>query len=388
MRILHIAQTIAGGVASYFNEIASFQTRMYGADAVRFLIPDGNRHHVPSIERCNIAEFSPCDRSVRGLLALGWAAYREIESFEPTIVHLHSTFAGAIARPVTLLSKQTPRVVYCAHGWVFGMEFPSWKRRLFSLVERGLVPLTDSIINVSHSDHQLAVAYGICPRKMVTIRNGIAAVLQTSSKANPPFDPSHVNLIFVGRHDRQKGLDYLLEVFCSTELPGVRLHVVGAPVIGHGTRITEASLPDNIKFYGWQSRETVSAMIAGADALVMPSRWEGLSLVALEAMRLAKPILGSRCAGLAEVIEHGRTGLQFGLDRPSELREILNDLNKQRLAEMGKAAHGEFLRLFTADRLNAELAALYHSLLDNRISTGAFKPVAPKGRLQEVWPDK
>jgi glycosyltransferase involved in cell wall biosynthesis len=223
---------------------------------------------------------------------------------------------------------------------------------------------------------------------MVIIRNGIAATPPASREIRIEFQQDKIHLIFVGRHDRQKGLDYLLEIFSSVNLPGVHLHVVGEPVLEGGSGVSKASLPSNITFYGWQSRDAISAMIAHADALIMPSRWEGFGLVALEAMRLGKPVIASRRGALAEIIEHGRTGLHFDLAQPSELRDILRSLSKQRLAEMGEAACKEFLSSFTSDRLNAELAALYRTLLETELSTERFRWVTRRGKFQGVWPHR
>jgi glycosyltransferase involved in cell wall biosynthesis len=195
-------------------------------------------------------------------------------------------------------------------------------------------------------------------------------------------------LIFVGRHDRQKGLDYLLDVFCGADLPGIHLHIVGAPVLGRSGGIRQTKYPSNITFYGWKSRNAVSSMIAAADALIMPSRWEGFGLVALEAMRVGKPVLASRRGALAEIVEHGRTGMHFDLDHPSELRDILFGLRKKNLAEMGKAARSKFLHSFTSDRLNGELIALYRNLLERKAGEQAFPWAVRRNRLQWVWPNK
>jgi glycosyltransferase involved in cell wall biosynthesis len=362
MRILHIAQSVSGGIASYFEEVAAFQARHYGTAAVRFLIPAGNGHHLPSIDPAQIAEFSPCDRNAKGLLALGLATHREISSFAPTIVHIHSTFAGAVSRPAILLSGRNPQIVYCPHGWVFAMEIPQWKRKLFSLIEKCLVPLTDAIVNISHTDHKLALSTGIRADKMVTIRNGIAAHPPLGHAPRIEFQKNRINLIFVGRHDRQKGLDYLLDVFSRANVPGLHLHVVGAPVVESAVGLAAADTPSNVTFYGWQPRDEVSKMIACADALIMPSRWEGFGLVALEAMRLGKPVLASRRGALPEIIEDGKTGLLFDLERRSELADILSGVKKNTLVEMGVAARDEFQRTFTSERLNAELVSLYRSL--------------------------
>jgi glycosyltransferase involved in cell wall biosynthesis len=117
-------------------------------------------------------------------------------------------------------------------------------------------------------------------------------------------------------------------------------------------------------------------MIQRCDALVMPSRWEGFGLVALEAMRLGKPVIASRRGALTEIIEHGATGLLFDLDRPGELIDVLRHLDKVALAAMGVNARQEFLRSFTSERMNAELVTLYRTLLETKAARGAKQPIA------------
>jgi glycosyltransferase involved in cell wall biosynthesis len=171
-----------------------------------------------------------------------------------------------------------------------------------------------------------------------------------------------VNLVFVGRHDRQKGLDYLLEVFAEAGPPSAHLHVIGAPVLHRAGGATTRDIPGTT-FHGWLPRNVVSGIVAAADALVMPSRWEGCPFAALEAMRLAKPVIASRRSPFPEIIQDGQTGMLFDLEDRSQLLRILRDLEKGTLARMGRLAHEEFQRSFRADRMNSELEALYTSLV-------------------------
>lgn len=389
MRILHVAQSISGGIASYFEEIAGYQNRLCGEGAVRFLIPQGGRHHLPSVASEQIVEFAPTQRSLRGLYALGRALHAELRKFDPDVLHLHSTFAGAIGRPVALLGGRRRRIIYCPHGWVFAMELPSWKRNLYALIERCLVPLTDSIINISHADHQLARMSGIRTSKMITIRNGIAALPPRVKELEPLKPRGDINLIFVGRHDRQKGLDVLLRVFAENRLAGINLHVVGAPVLSkRGGAVAIAELPANVTFHGWKCREEVSALIASADALIVPSRWEGFGLVAVEAMRMGKPVIASRRGGLAEVVQHGVTGLLFDVEDRDELVRVLRGLDRATLRELGSAGRKRFLEAFTADRLNGELMSLYFSLVEGSRTKAAPATLPAGGRVVKHWSEK
>ncbi len=370
MRVLHITQSIAGGPASYFEEIAEFQTSAFGPDGVRFLVPAGNRHHLPSLQSSQILEFAPCGRSLVGLLALAAAASAAVKQFDPAVVHLHSTYAGVVVRPTMMFATRSRKVVYCAHGWSFEMEVPTWKRNVFALIERMLVPMTDAIVNISHCENRAALMYGLPSGVMTTIRNGISAVprpqtgalLQVQHSASA-FDSAKIHLVFLGRHDRQKGLDYLLDVFSTAAVRNVHLHVIGAPVLGAGSWLPKELDPGDVTVYGWLPRDTASAIISNADALIMPSRWEGFGLAAIEAMRLGKPVLASRRGALAEIVQDGVTGMLFDLEKPMQLIQILRDLDRRTLKRMGEAARVEFLRSFDAQRMNAELLALYRSLI-------------------------
>ena len=363
MQVLHITQSLAGGPASYFEEIASYQSNVFGVDGVRFLIPAGSRSYIPSIPERQIIQFHPGDRSIVGLFAFGLAAYKSIRSLDPTIIHLHSTFAGAVVRPTFLLGRRRGKVVYCAHGWAFSMEVPEWKKKLYSMVEHCLLPLTDAVLNISNSEHHLAVLHGLPLDKMKTIRNGINVNLPKRIGSGISFPTEKINLIFVGRHDRQKGLDLLLDIFTTASLNDVHLHVIGAPVVSGKHPTADLARASNITFYGWIDRDVVSQMICSADALIMPSRWEGFGLTALEAMRLGKPVIASRRGALSEIIEDGRTGLHFNLEAPSELITILRNLDRDFLRRLGDNGQQEFLRSFSSERMNREIVDLYRSLV-------------------------
>lgn len=384
MRVLHICQSLAGGIASYFDEIAASQTHAFGIDGVRFLIPQGSADHLTAVPARQIVEFAPSSRSIRGLLALGREAHRLVGSFDPTIVHLHSTFAGAVVRPCLLLSSRRPKVVYCAHGWAFGMDTQLWKKVVYSLVEHSLLPLTDMIVNVSHWESNLALSYGFKPERMKTIRNGISmeAPLKSGPQRAVEFPRDKINLLFVGRDHRAKGLDYLLQVMARGSYPGLHLHVVGAAVLAADRATPAGAGVADITHHGWLSRDQVSQMMAQADALIVPSRWEAFGLAALEAMRLGTPVIASRRGGLTEIVDHGRTGLHFSLEDPADLDAVLKGLDRSHLRQLGLNARQDFLRAFVSSRMNAELLSLYDQVAmesDRLAVAGALKKTVQPG---------
>jgi glycosyltransferase involved in cell wall biosynthesis len=96
---------------------------------------------------------------------------------------------------------------------------------------------------------------------------------------------------------------------------------------------------------------------------VVPSRWEGFGLVALEAMRCGCAVVASRVGGLSEVVDDGVTGLLFEPGDAAGLAALLSTTSASKLAALGVAGRQRFERLFRIDRVDAELDALYRVML-------------------------
>src|SRR3954468_2162166 len=95
-----------------------------------------------------------------------------------------------------------------------------------------------------------------------------------------------------------------------------------------------------VKFTG--HRDDVPRLLAAADLLVLPSLYEGLPNVVLEAMRFRKPVVATAAPGRPEVVEDGRTGLLVPLHSPPALaqaiRTVLDDADLARqLGAAGRA---------------------------------------------------
>ena len=80
--------------------------------------------------------------------------------------------------------------------------------------------------------------------------------------------------------------------------------------------------------------------MVAADAIVMPSRWEGFGFVAIEAMRQGRPGYSSDRGALPEIIANGRTGIIVDIDRSRNLVDVLRSLDRVKLRYIGAAAKG------------------------------------------------
>lgn len=357
MRVLHVAQSVAGGIGAYFEEVARFQNAVFGAENVRFVVPAGSAVHLPSIPEGQLVSFPRTGRGPLALASFGLTALRAIGEWEPDVVHMHSSFAGGVVRPLLAIGRHPVRVVYCPHGWAFGMETTNLRKFAYAEYERLLAHWTDLIVVNSDSERRLASQYRIPSGKVRTIKNGVSRRPRCGGERLGSKE-RRIQLAFIGRHDRQKGLDILLQAVEQLEPDHIHLHVVGKGILEAG-RLGKAPIQENVTFHGWLSRKAIFNLLDRIDAVVMPSRWEAFGLVAIEAMRSGVAVIASDRGALPEIVRHGVEGYIFDLDDPQGLRSLLPALDRTELRRMGEAARARFEAEFTAERMNLQLQGAY-----------------------------
>ncbi len=368
MRILHVAETAQGGVGTYLAEILPDQARRYGGHNVRALVPTQHAGHLGGVDRRLLATWNRRDRSPLGVGRLAAAIRREVAAFMPTMIHVHSSVAGGVVRLMYGWKRPSFRIVYCPHGWAFDRSSSGLKRRLLETIERSLAPAADRVVAISQHERDEALRIGIAPDRLALVLNGIADL----PPARPArWDEDRIRLLFVGRMDEQKGFDTLLDAVEPLR-DRVVLRVIGKAVAGPTTAPRRRS--EQIDYLGWRSLAEVATEIAAADVVVIPSRWEGFGLVALEAMRGCCAVIASDVGGLHEIVVDGVTGYLIPADRPERLMRKLTLHDRATWQTMGRAGRARYEEIFTARRMNDELATLYDALVrsphDNSIGVG------------------
>jgi glycosyltransferase involved in cell wall biosynthesis len=362
VKVLHVAETAQGGVGSYIEEIVPVQVARYGVDAVRIVLPREHAQHFKRLPGALLHTFDigGADR-VRCMLRMARCTWALVRQWQPDVVHVHSTYAGFVLRPLLALMPHRPRVVYCAHGWAFDRRAPRWLNGVVASIERYWSALCDAVVCISRHDRDSALRAGMSAQRLFVVCNGIGerpggqAVPQQQSL----WPAGALRVLFVGRLDRQKGVDVLYEAL--RQLGGrAAAVVVGAAVVADDKA---AVPPANVHITGWMSRDQIGALYDAAQVVVVPSRWEGFGLVALEAMRSGCAVLATRVGGLPEVVEDGVSGALFAPDDPAALAHLLASLTETQLAEMGAAGRQRFEKLFHIDRVADELDALYREVL-------------------------
>ncbi|MGX9391158.1 glycosyltransferase [Nitrobacteraceae bacterium UC4446_H13] len=356
MKILHVCESLIGGPASYLEEILPYQIQQFGAGNVVVLAPEGQRDSLASSIDCVIETYRRTGRDARSLLALALAIRAKIKLHDPDIVHLHSSFAGAIGR--LIIRRSRARIVYCAHCWAFDRPRQTVVTRLYALLERKLSGRADAIVNISPHEVPLLRRAGIPLGNAKLIVSGIKDVTSPPDIGSPP-STGPMRLLFVGRLDSQKGVDLLLRDYTLLKPGRATLNLVGAKIVDN----RDLTIPPDVELMGWVPREALTAMFAEFDAVVMPSRWEGMPLLAIEVLRSGRPLMCSDHGAFPYFIKNGVNGALMNIGTPGFLDRALTVLENADRSAMNAAARATFETTFDEERMNRDLVALYDGLI-------------------------
>jgi glycosyltransferase involved in cell wall biosynthesis len=153
-------------------------------------------------------------------------------------------------------------------------------------------------------------------------------------------DGSDANsILFVGRFDRVKGADTLLQAFSKVaqDKPALRLIFIGPDVglIQGGRTVTykdyvAENLPpavhEQIQFKGVLTRPEIAEHRRRAAFTIVSSRYETFSMTVVEAMAAGSPLIASRAGGIKEIIRDGDNGMLFDAEDPDGLVEQIERL--------------------------------------------------------------
>ena len=235
---------------------------------------------------------------------LGWMRYGAVvRRWRPDVVHAHMIHANLLARVGRPFAPRTP-VVCTIHNVVEGAR---WRELAYRVTD----PLATVTTAVSHAAAERYIRVGAVPReRVVVVHNGFEVRSQptpievTSVRRDLAPDTGFVWLS-VGRLDHQKGYDILIGAF-----PRLLEVVPDARLVIAGDGPERTALQDSIENLGLTGRVTllgdrsdVVTLLAAADGFVLPSRWEGLPMVLLEAAAQRVPIVATDVGGSREVAD-------------------------------------------------------------------------------------
>ncbi len=256
-------------------------------------------------------------------LRFGLRAKQLIRRLQPDVVHYHARYPClmAVTGPDALTSRFP--VLYHAHTWkrAAGMAYPRLSSRhaayvVGSHVDKLVTQRCHHVIAISEFVRELVVTSTGVPAEKTSL---VTNVLDTEVFRRQNVTRRPREILFVGRVAEEKGVHVLIEAMAEVtrRAPQATLNIVGPHSDGTergGYRrrceelVTRLNLTDRVRFTGTVANRDLPVLFSQSRMLVVPSLWEGLGLVILEAMACGCPVVGSRTGGIPELIDEGVTG--------------------------------------------------------------------------------
>ena len=297
---------------------------------------------------------------------------------------------SAVARLVSALKRDPPALIQSflfhaniaarlASPWVgrpvvvgglrVAEHAKGWHLRLDRLTQG----LSACSVCVSEGVKRHAIEAGrLEPRRLVVIPNGVdvhafddAAAVELASWN---LGESEKVLLYVGRIDAQKAVNILIQAaaLVAKQRTDWRLLIAGdGPERDRleALTISFAELSGRVEWLG--RRGDVPSLLKTADAMILPSLWEGMPNVILEAMAARRPVIATQVEGTEELVEPGKTGWLVPPGDPRSLASaILEALaDPERLRRLGEAGRSRVEAEYTPQRVVQSYERLWAGLL-------------------------
>jgi len=230
---------------------------------------------------------------------------------------------------------------------------------------------------------QLRFLYNAEQSKMVVIPPGVDlghfySIPSDEAKAFIGLKPENRMILFVGRIERLKGLDTLIEAMACVQLKDdsrpVHLAIIGGdPSVSREQMTAEMSrlkdlcealgLDQSVVFLGRRDQDKLPYYYSAAEVVVMPSHYESFGMVALEAMACGTPVIASEVGGLAYLVRDGETGFTIPAEEPEKLCDKLSWLlNDEELHVKMSQQAAAYARDYAWEKIADNILSLYKKL--------------------------
>jgi starch synthase (maltosyl-transferring) len=367
---LCITDLDAGGAEQAMVALATRLDRSRFAPAVYCLGPEPESPEascVPPLQAAHVdvhylgaRGFSDFPKTVRELK-------RHFRQLKPDLVQtflFHANIVGRVAA-----HRAGVRPVVC------GIRVAERHCRWHLWVDRLTSRWVDRYVCVSQSVARFSAARaGLDPERLAVIPNGID--LQRYGSASPAvlcdagIPPGSRWVTFVGRLEPQKGVGWLLESATGwlRRVPDCHLVVVGRgpdrPALERFA--LDRGIADQVHWLGWRS--DIPQILAASALLVLPSRWEGMPNVVLQAMASRLPVLATDVEGVRELLGEnaGAQTVAYG-DTPGLIDKLVRILSDRELGgQLGRENRRRAERMFSMERMVAAYQDLWQSIVAGR----------------------
>jgi glycosyltransferase involved in cell wall biosynthesis len=291
---------------------------------------------------------------------------------EIDLLHVHTPLAPVVDVDVPTVATIHTSIIedgkHLDQGGLDALQFKLVERLASRRLIGGQRDAADHVTTVAESVAEELDRYYDIPGASV-FANGVDPT--EFDPVDPAIDDGY--LLYVGRLGQRKGVGDLLEAVA--QLDGVDLRLVGQGPFAqrYRERAEQMGIDDRVEFLGFVDREELIDLYRGATAFVLPSHYEGLPTVLLEAMVCARPVVATAVSGCLDVIEDGENGVLVPPKSPDDIAEAVSELlaDPDRRHELGRAARETVLDRYTWETVGSDYEALYRELSGLLAETGS-----------------
>lgn len=298
-----------------------------------------SKEHISSLVR----ELSPI-KEVETIIAMR----RLYNKYLPDIIHLHSSKAGLLGR----IAFPKDKIIYTVHGF----DSIRIAHRKFLPLERALQTRCAAIVGVSKYDKENLLNEGI-NKSVSFVYNGILKPKELA--CDDPFKSlgSNPRVLCIARLSPPKKHILFLQV--AKLLPHVKFIWIG------NLKEPDFDVPSNVSFLG--NIPNAGSYIQFVDMLMLPSNYEGLPMVIIEAMAMSKPIIASNVGGVSEIVRNGVNGYAL-CNQPELFAEKIAQLldNKELYSDFCTSSYSIFQQELTVNKMVDGYLAIYKNVLSKR----------------------
>lgn len=290
--------------------------------------------------------------------------YRFLKEEKPQIVHTH-LFSADFWGKVAAIFAGVPVIITTEHS--VNLDEKWLKQKIKWLLSF----FTYKIVAVSNGVREYYVSkVKINENKFIVIYNGVDLNTFVFKGYKPVDLAQKINAIIVARLKAVKGHTYLLEAMpmIIKKYPNFILNIVGGGDLEDELKnqVKKMRLENNVIFWGEHS--DVEKIFANMDLFILPSLWEGLGIVLLEAQATGLPVLSSKIPGTSEVVENEKTGLLFEVKNSQAIYDSVDKLlsNPDLYKKIVENAHLQVKEKFSLEKMVNEYEKLYTVSLNKK----------------------
>ncbi len=245
--------------------------------------------------------------------------------------------------------------------------FPKAKHTFAILPENYIARLEEELQEAQHIQvlsrfaRQTFIEYGVPPEKLHILPLGVdTRVFYPEAEAQITTEKFIV--LYVGRIDPLKGVQYLMEAFGRLQLPHAELWMVG-PVVEEMKPLLAKYLGENVKYFGARTHSELRLFYNRSSVVVFPTLLDSFGMVILEAMACAKPVIATTHSGAPDIM-NGNMGLIIPPFSSEAIAEALEKayLSKNSLSEIGLNAYQHVISYYTLEAYQRRAAEYLHFL--------------------------